>query len=76
LDAYLQGGLLCCDDEDADWTYVNSFLFADANEAYVLETAGQRQWAWDRIDPGIFGNISNGISVRSNWGAMSKDIES
>jgi secernin len=75
LEAYGQGGP-CCDDEGTDWTYENSFLFADANEAYVLETAGQRHWAWKRIGPGCICNISNGASIRSNWGAVSKDIKS
>ena len=74
LEAYGQGGPCC--KEDTDWSYENSFLFADANEAYVLETAGVRHWAWERIGPGEYRNISNGISIRSNWGAVSKDIQS
>lgn len=74
LEAYGQGGPCC--EEDTDWTYENSFLFADANEAYVLETAGTRHWAWERIGPGEHRNISNGISIRSNFGSVSKDIQS
>ena len=72
LETYGQGGPCC--QEDTDWTYENSFLFADANEGYVLETAGIKHWAWERIEAGEFRNISNGISIRSNWGAVSKDI--
>jgi len=74
LEEYGQGGPCCA--EDANWSYENSFLFADANEAYVLETAGRRHWAWERIGPGEHRNISNGISIRSKFGAVSKDIQS
>ena len=74
LEEYGQGGPCC--KEDSDWTYENSFLFADAKEAYVLETAGISHWAWERINAGEYRNISNGISIRSNWGALSKDIQS
>ncbi|KAL7523653.1 hypothetical protein ACHAXR_000272, partial [Thalassiosira sp. AJA248-18] len=72
LEAYGQGGPCC--QEDTDWTYENSFLFADSKEAYVLETAGKSHWIWERIEPGECRNISNGISIRGNWGGLSKDI--
>jgi len=74
LEKYGQGGPCC--KEDSDWTYENSFLFADTKEAYVLETAGVSHWAWERISCGEYRNISNGISIRRNWGATSKDIQS
>ncbi|EED91194.1 hypothetical protein THAPSDRAFT_262877, partial [Thalassiosira pseudonana CCMP1335] len=74
LETHGQGGPCC--NEDTDWTYENSFLFVDANEGYVLETAGVKHWAWERIEPGEYRNISNGISIRTNWGAVSKDIQS
>ncbi|KAL9188501.1 hypothetical protein ACHAXT_006879 [Thalassiosira profunda] len=74
LEEYGQGGPCC--QTDTDWTYENSFLFADADEAYVLETAGRKHWAWERVEPGGYRNISNGVSIRSNWGAVSKDIRS
>mmetsp|Transcript_44520 Transcript_44520/g.93409 ORF Transcript_44520/g.93409 Transcript_44520/m.93409 type:complete len:426 (+) Transcript_44520:84-1361(+) len=74
LEKYGQGGPCC--KEDTDWSYENSFLFADANEAFVLETAGKSHWAWERIGPGEHRNISNGISIRSNWGAVSNGIQS
>lgn len=74
LEEHGQGGP-CCKD-DLEWTYENSFLFADAKEAYVLETAGISHWAWERISTGKYRNISNGISIRSNWGAVSKNIQS
>ncbi len=74
LEEYGQGGPCC--KEDSDWTYENAFLFADAKEAYILETAGISHWAWERLNAGEYRNISNGISIRSNWGAISKDIQS
>ena len=72
LEEYGQGGPCCR--EDADWTYENSFLFADSEGAYVLETAGRSHWCWERVGAGQVRNISNGISIRSNWGGISKDI--
>ena len=73
LETYGQGGP--CSTDDQDWTYENSFLFADSNEAYVLETAGSRHWAYEHIKKGEYRNISNGISIRSNC-IVSKDIQS
>ena len=62
LHAHGQGGACA---EDDDWTYENGFLFADQNEAYVLETAGVHHWACERVPPGTCRNISNGLSIRS-----------
>lgn len=73
LETYGQGGP--CSQDDTDWTYENSFLFADAKEAYVLETAGKSHWIWEFIGAGKHRNISNGISIRENWGGVSKDIQ-
>lgn len=74
LEKYGQGGP--CSEGDDKWSYENSFIFADANEAYVLETAGKRHWAYERVGPGEYRNISNGISIRCNWEAVSNDIKS
>ena len=63
LEEHGQGG--ACAEGDADWSYENSFLFADHHEAYVLETAGVRHWACERIPPGGCRNISNGLSIRA-----------
>ena len=63
LEEHGQGG--ACAEGDADWSYENSFLFADHHEAYVLETAGVRHWARERIPPGDCRNISNGLSIRA-----------
>jgi secernin len=51
--------------------YNNSFLIADKNEAYVLETV-DRMWAWKRIT--TYWAISNGISLTTDYDAISKDL--
>lgn len=48
LETHGQGG--ACE-EGGSWTYHNSFLVADAREAWVVETAG-RWWAVQRITQG------------------------
>lgn len=52
--------------------YDNSFIIADAREAWVLETAG-RKWAAKRIANGT-GSISNTISLTKDWDRASKDL--
>jgi len=64
LEQHGQGG--GCAEDDPSWTYENGFLFADAQEAYVLETAGVSWWAVEQVPSGAFRNISNGISIRSD----------
>ena len=51
--------------------YNNSYLIADKNEAYVLETV-DRMWAWKRIT--TYWAISNGISLTNDYDAVSKDL--
>ena len=51
--------------------YQNSFLIADKNEAYVLETV-DRMWAWKRIT--TYWAISNGISLTDDFDAASRDL--
>ena len=51
--------------------YENSYLIADKNEAYVLETV-DRMWAWKRIT--TYWAISNGISITTDYDAASKDL--
>ena len=65
LEEYGQGGPCCR--EDADWTYENSFLFADSEEAYVLETAGRSHWCWERVGAGQVRNISDPIQLGGHF---------
>jgi secernin len=51
--------------------YNNSYLIADKNEAYVLETV-DRMWAWKRI--ATYWAISNGISLTTDYDAVSQDL--
>lgn len=46
LETHGQGG--ACSENDPDLRYDNSFLVADATEAWVLETAG-RYWVAEQI---------------------------
>jgi len=65
LEAHGQGGNCINNQDDGEfWTYENGFLFADAHEAFVVETAGINHWAIERISPGKKRNISNGLSIR------------
>ncbi len=53
------------------WVYNNSYLIADASEAYVLETV-DRMWAWKRITDSW--SISNGLSLTTDFDATSPDL--
>lgn len=72
LEEYGQGGP--CSDTNPNFTYYNSFLIADAAEAWVLETAGQL-WAAEHVTSGCR-NISNCLTIGTKIDLMSKDLKS
>ena len=57
----------------ADYRSDNSYILADAKEAWILETAGRR-WAARRVRN--FAAISNCYSIRDDFDEASADIES
>ncbi|TGK23353.1 C69 family dipeptidase [Leptospira stimsonii] len=52
---------------NSSFYYHNSFLIADSQDAFVLETAG-KFWAWKRIEG--FYSISNGLTLEDNFDAI------
>ena len=71
LEKYDQGG--ACAENDPSFSYHNSFLIADPTEAWVLETAG-KWWIAQHIEDGTR-NISNGLSIRSEYDLAREGIE-
>ncbi|MBC8179901.1 C69 family dipeptidase [candidate division KSB1 bacterium] len=57
---------------DKDGAYNNSFIIADPNEAWVLETAGNK-WIAKKFEEGVT-SISNKISITTDWDKASKDL--
>nr|XP_045003841.1 secernin-3 isoform X2 [Jaculus jaculus] len=51
LEKYGQGGN-CTEDSKMEFSYHNSFLIADRNEAWILETAG-KYWAAEKVQGNI-----------------------
>ncbi|UCE14573.1 MAG: C69 family dipeptidase [Candidatus Heimdallarchaeota archaeon] len=70
LEMYGQGG--ACAENDPSLTYHNSFLITDSKEAWVLETAGS-WWIAQSVKDG-FRNISNGLSIRSDYDIAKEGI--
>lgn len=58
--------------QNKDFYYHNSFLIADHNEAFILETAG-KSWAYKRVT-GI-GSISNSLSISNDFEAIHLEKE-
>lgn len=55
-----------------DGAYDNSYIIADPNEAWVLETAGTR-WIARKFSNGVT-SISNKLSITTEWDLASPDI--
>ncbi|ROT85330.1 Secernin-2, partial [Penaeus vannamei] len=71
LQQYGQGGP--CSDTDTDFVYHNSFLIADPQEAWILETAG-KHWAAENVKSG-YRNISNALSIGTKIDKMSEGLK-
>jgi secernin len=72
LEKYGQWGSAVRGADHDTGSYDNSFLIADAKEAWVLETSGRR-WAAERIDSGER-SISNEPTIRTGWTKASADL--
>lgn len=57
---------------DIEGSYDNSFLIADPDAAWVVETSG-RSWVASRVEAGARA-ISNEITTRTNWDRASADL--
>ncbi len=70
LDEYGQGGNCA---EHFNMNYHNSFLIADPNDAWVLETAGN-VWVAEKINNGSY-SISNNLSIHSKGQLRHSDLD-
>jgi secernin len=69
LEKYGQGGN--CGYNNKSFYYHNSFLIADHNEAWVLETAGHL-WAAKKVED--YYAISNGLTIGKDFDLMHEDL--
>jgi len=68
IEQYGQGGSGYA---DTHWPYNNSFLVADAHEAWLLEASASR-WALKRARDGAL-SASNHVSIGSDWDRLGHD---
>jgi secernin len=68
IERYGQGG---SGYSDTHWPYHNSFLVADAKEAWLLEASASR-WALRRADAGAL-SASNHATIGSDWDRLGHD---
>jgi len=68
LEEYGQGGN-CSNTQD--FRYDNSFIIADPEKAWVLESAG-RSWVAEKVED--IRTISNALSIHNDWDVSSKDM--
>lgn len=73
LEKYGQWGSAVIGVKHEKGSYDNSFLLADKDEAWVLETSGRR-WVAERIRSGIR-SISNEPTIRNHWDGASNDLK-
>jgi secernin len=66
LDTFGQGG--GCGYHDRTFNYHNSFLIADPDSAYILETAGEH-WVWKQITDNY--SISNILTIETRYDGIS-----
>ncbi|XP_076873374.1 secernin-2 [Brachyhypopomus gauderio] len=65
-----QGG--ACREDPQHFSYFNTFLLADRNEAWVLETSG-KLWAAQKITEGVK-NISNQLTIETEISAEHPEL--
>ncbi len=68
LETHGQGGVC---EQDGIMMYHNSFIIADRNSAWVLETS-DRRWVAEKVTD--VRSISNAYTIGENWDFSSKDI--
>lgn len=72
LEAHGQWGAGTLSDDRAAAAYDNSFLIADAEQSWVLETVG-RHWAARRVTEESW-SLSNEPTIRGHWDRSSTDL--
>lgn len=61
-----------CNGSATELSYHNSFLICDANEAWLLETAG-RNWVAQKISSG-YKNLCSSLTIETKFEKSSPDV--